>query len=588
MKVQEQKKKKFKWRMLRNISLILAISMVFGSAIGFIYFEGVVREQKISDEKSEMRQVTNQIEFMVDDVEKFAQSILIDRELQENLALEPFDNELQRQSAYDRIANRLIFYINLRTYVSNSMLKMDSGTWYGTSYVRYSEEMPREELIRQNTPEGSSYSNVYYQNSREPIICYQVQMQDKHQFGQQKGTLYLEIYLNYFLEQVSLYAKEYQYVCLLGSDGSVLYEQDVDGVSISDLWDAAEWSDERVIEVDEGYLLCDSVEKTGWKLYTLIPHRYLWERSQFVFEFFALSFLASLSLILVFISRMMENMIRPVTELSRRMENFEYGNIEMLDMIHTGDEIETLYECCGHMLQEIKRGEEERVRHERQEKEMEFDIMLSQINPHYLYNVLNTVVYLASAKGEKDVVEIVRALLYSLQETLNIGEQSIEATIKQELELTRCYLKIQDYRYPGAYTVDIQCAAELEDCVVPKTIIQPLVENAILHGILPGEDFGRISVRIFAEDGQLRILVEDDGVGISEACVERFQQGGAAISEEGGRKHVGISNVRDRIQFLYGPPYGIELERKPEKGTRILLRLPLIRKEPQEKGGVEA
>lgn len=581
--MQKQRKRKFKWRMLRNISLILAASMVLGSVISFVYFEAVVRSQEISDERAKLRQVTGQIRFMVEDVQRFAQSILIDQELQESLALEPFTSEFQRQSSYDRIANRLIFYNNLRSYINNSMLKMESGIWYGTSYVRYSEQMPGEELIVQNSTEDSPYSKVYNRGADgEPIICYQVQMLDKYHFGERKGTLYLEIYLNSFLEQVRLYAENYKHVCLVRGDGAVLYAQDAEGLLQDYLVQMTEVTDKQAVKVDRGYLLCESVEETGWKLCMLIPNEFLWERSQFVLEFFALSFFISLGLILVFISRMMERMIWPVTQLSEQME---YGNMEMLQLIHTGDEIETLYECCDHMLQEIKRGTEAQMRYERQKKEMEFDIMLSQINPHYLYNVLNTVVYLASAKQEWDVVEIVRSLLYSLHETLNIGEHSIEATIEQELELTECYLRIQTYRYPGRYTVNIHCEEALQKCVVPKTIIQPLVENAILHGILPAEEPGNVCVRIFVEDGQLHITVEDDGVGIAKECLEQFAQGEVGRAEQGGRKHIGISNVRDRICFLYGATYGMKIERRKEKGTRVWLRLPLLWEKTQ--GGEE-
>lgn len=185
--MQKQRKRKFKWRMLRNISLILAASMVLGSVISFVYFEAVVRSQEISDERAKLRQVTGQIRFMVEDVQRFAQSILIDQELQESLALEPFTSEFQRQSSYDRIANRLIFYNNLRSYINNSMLKMESGIWYGTSYVRYSEQMPGEELIVQNSTEDSPYSKVYNRGADgEPIICYQVQMLDKYHFENER------------------------------------------------------------------------------------------------------------------------------------------------------------------------------------------------------------------------------------------------------------------------------------------------------------------------------------------------------------------------------------------------------------------
>ena len=581
-----QKKRTLKGRMLRRILMIWVVSMVIAAVGGFLLFESTVRKQKISDQRAELYQLTSQLEYALKDVQKFAETILIDSELQNTLAQEPFSDEYQRQSAYDCIANRLLFYNNLRSYISDSMLKMESGLWYGTSFVRYSEEMPREELIQRHTIEGQSYSEVYDRGDQKPILCYQVKMMDKYQFGQQKGTLYLEIYLEYFLEQIKHYAQTNPYVYLVNENGAALYENPADGFPQIAAEYKEKLAEDRVAKVSGGYLLCQPVESTGWQLYALITNQYLWERSRFVLGFFLLSLLAFLGLTVAIISQAMDNIICPITKLSEWMQAFENGDADMPEQIQTGDEIETLYTCCGHMVQKIRRGEEEAVRHARQEREMQFDIMLSQINPHYLYNVLHTVVYLASAKGENDVVEIVHALLYSLQETLNIGENSIESTIRQELELLACYLKIQSYRYPGAYAVDVQCDEALKDCVVPKTIVQPLVENAIFHGILAEERFGHISVAVYAEGDQLRILVKDDGVGISELSLAQFRQDCAVPVEEGNRKHIGISHIRDRILFLYGGDYGMEIERRPEGGTQVLLRLPLLKRKRQtEEGG---
>ena len=107
-------------------------------------------------------------------------------------------------------------------------------------------------------------------------------MLDKYHFGERKGTLYLEIYLNSFLEQVRLYAENYKHVCLVRGDGAVLYAQDAEGLLQDYLVQMTEVTDKQAVKVDRGYLLCESVEETGWKLCMLIPNEFLWERSQFV------------------------------------------------------------------------------------------------------------------------------------------------------------------------------------------------------------------------------------------------------------------------------------------------------------------
>ena len=295
---------------------------------------------------------------------------------------------------------------------------------------------------------------------------------------------------------------------------------------------------------------------------------------KFVFIFFSLSFVISLAAILFTTSRLMEQIIHPVTVLSRRMEKTHYNKLHVQEMVHTGDEIEILYQCYNDMVEEIQRGIEQQRIYEKRTKDMEFDIMLSQINPHYLYNVLNTVVYLSAAGKNKEVVKITNSLIFSLQETLRLGEKNIETTVEKELMLTQCYLDIQKYRYPDVFETVIECGEDLKQCLVPKTIIQPLVENGILHGILPLEEPGIIKVYIYKKEDFLCIEVEDNGEGISRERLEAFEKGEELIYEEKGRKHIGISNVRDRISYLYGEPYGMWMKRLPERGTKVTLHLP--------------
>ncbi|MCI8299530.1 MAG: histidine kinase [Lachnospiraceae bacterium] len=591
MEGKKLKRKCLKWRILKNISLILALSMIVSSAAGIWYFQNVVRTQKISDEKSRLVQLSNQMEFLTEDMEQFSRSILIDEELQRLLKEREITSEFERCRRHDKVGFRLSFYSNLRPYIMGAILDMRDGSCYGSNYnamdIGYIREKLKKEEISKNQGRSYVYSAPYYDKESygdSAMICYQVQMFDKYRFGQRKGTLYIEICFDYFLEQISAYTQKKDYVALVGTEGEFLYKQGTDDKLEKSLAQCGTDLKE-LVKTKYGYLLSESVGKTEWKLCVLVTQKDLWAEGRFVLVFFLLSFLLSLFLILIFISKRMEAVVSPLTHLSEKMVCTEYGKIEKVEIMHTGDEIETLYECFCTMMDQLRKGEEDHIRYERQKREMEYDIMLSQINPHYLYNVLNTVVYLSAAGRNKDVAKIVQALIHTLHDTLKLGEDNVETIIKKELELTRCYLEIQKYRYAEQFEVRIECGDLCERCKVPKTIIQPLVENAIVHGILPAERKGIVLIQISRQEDSLCISVEDDGVGIQKEEIERLMAGEEIVQKKGERKHIGLTNIRDRIHYLYGQSYGIQAERKEDGGTRIFLRLPyeFITEEEEER-----
>lgn len=235
------------------------------------------------------------------------------------------------------------------------------------------------------------------------------------------------------------------------------------------------------------------------------------------------------------------------------------------------------------MIQKIQEEERVRIEQEKKKKEMEFAVMHSQIAPHYLYNVLNTVMFLAAVEKNKKITEIVRALIYTLQETLDIGSEELTTTLEKEIKLVYAYLDIQKYRYGGKFKSNILCQENLKEYMVPKTIIQPLVENAIVHGILPSEQVGTVTVRGYQEEEKIIIEVEDDGVGIKEEYIEIFERGERVNDQrqekKEGRRHIGMDNVRERIRYLYGERYGMKIEKRKEGGTKVRLYLPMVREE---------
>ena len=584
MERKKMKKAGLKWKILRSITVFIAISMAVSALAGYLYFVHIVREQKISDEEAKQQQIVNQMQFMTEDIDNFAKSIIIDEALQTALEDEEQLNEFELSRKKDRINKRLAFYNSLKTYVASSFLELENKARYGSGfgaseedYIKRKFGIPEFVEFRQN--DSLQYSKPYIgleSRVTSPVVCYRVKIWSQEDFGKQQGTLYIEVYLNYFLDQMEIYGQEYENVCLMGNSGEVLFQNDKDKRIQKYIQEEGKIGENVNRRIKNGYLICHAVGDTGWELYTLITNDYLWRQSHFVLNFFAFSFMLSLGLVLLFTSRTLEKRIQPITYLSEQMGAIQYDSMDSVEIVHTGDEIQTLYECYQAMIAEIQRGISERIAYEKQKKDMEFDIMLSQVNPHYLYNVLNTVVYLAAAEKNKRIVKIVNSLIYTLQETLNLGEHNVETTIEKELELTKCYLQIQEYRYPDMFETEINCPEDLKGYSILKTSIQPLVENALLHGILPTERRGKIIVTIEASTGNVIVKVKDDGQGIENDRLYKFKNRERIVYEKNGRKHIGISNIRDRIEYLYGEPYGMKIRRLKEGGTEVIMRLPAM------------
>lgn len=585
----KSKNAKLKWQVVKDIVVILGISLFISAVCGVFYFKQVVCKQQISDERAKQEQLCNQLTFMIEDMEQYAQSILVDEQLQKFLQ-ETVESEYEKRRKYDQISKRLMFYSNLRSYIYNTSLVTSDGICYESNYrdqktdifEQKKEKMYFKEKFKET---GSLFSEEYavsVGNSDTKMICYRMPLFDPYEYGRQAGTLYMEIYLDYFLGQMEQYGEAYENICLTDKEGMVLYEKDQDYMiqnfmkkEDGDIEKKEKTEEKKNYEMEEGYLLCTEIEPAGWKICTVLPKSEIWRSSRFVLNFFLLSFLFSLGMVILFSSKMMERIVRPVVRLSEQMEKENYGNLEQIQIVRTGDEIETLYKCYCSMIEKIQEEERVRMEQEKKKKEMEFAIMHSQIAPHYLYNVLNTVMFLAATEKNKKIVDIVRALICTLQETLDIGSDQVETSVEKEIKLVEAYLDIQKYRYGGRFESKILCEENLNGYIIPKTIIQPLVENALVHGILPAERKGMVLVRVSKAEEKIVIEVEDDGIGIQESYLQERETESQNVPKKDGRRHIGIQNVRERIRYLYGDSYGMKIERREGGGTKIVLDLPL-------------
>ena len=207
-------------------------------------------------------------------------------------------------------------------------------------------------------------------------------------------------------------------------------------------------------------------------------------------------------------------------------------------------------------------------------------MLQSQINPHFLYNTLDAIIWLAEAGEQKKVVSMVRSLSEFFRTSLNRGKDII--FVKEELQHVRSYLEIQKVRYQDILDYEIHVPEELEKYLIPKITIQPLVENALYHGIKNKRDSGKIEVRGRKEKETLIIEIEDDGIGISK---ERLWQVRDGIQKKilTGKDIYGLYNVHERIRLNFGEEYGIDIQSTYGEGTVVRILLPCQEEIPEEK-----
>ncbi|MBP5491998.1 MAG: sensor histidine kinase [Clostridiales bacterium] len=220
----------------------------------------------------------------------------------------------------------------------------------------------------------------------------------------------------------------------------------------------------------------------------------------------------------------------------------------------------------------ITRPIEEQVKAEQKRlRKSEFDLLQSQINPHFLYNTLDAIVWSAEAGNQKQVVSMVGNLSDFFRLSLNKGKETV--LIREELQHVRSYLEIQHIRYQDILSFEIDVPENLNEFRIPKLSVQPVVENALYHGIKNKRGGGKITIRGEEKKDYFTIVVEDDGKGMSQ---DRLREVRKAIREGTPEKDVvyGLYNVNERIRLTYGEEYGVHIESILDKGTRVSIRLP--------------
>ncbi|MGP0583424.1 sensor histidine kinase [Paenibacillus timonensis] len=329
---------------------------------------------------------------------------------------------------------------------------------------------------------------------------------------------------------------------------------------------------EQAIDGKRYIVVSRKSEYTGWTTRALIPLDSLLSESEKIRNLMVEVSVVVFIIFLIGSLQMSSRTTLHIRRLKTMMMRVKDGNLDFpRTEINTKDEIGDLYRVFISMVDELKRLMEGIRRSEQAKREAELTALQAQIRPHFLYNSLNTIKYLAKLNGVPNIEEVSGALVELMRGVL--GNSGEFLTLREELGYVSSYVAIAKYKFLEPIPVHVQIEDdELLECQVLKLTLQPIVENALMHGFGPSAHGGFLLIRVFEEDGDLKIEVMDNGQGMSKQSMEALM----VANEEAPSRFsgMGVRNVHERIHRVFGEPYGIKLYSEEGLYTKVEVRFP--------------
>ncbi|PZD94016.1 sensor histidine kinase [Paenibacillus sambharensis] len=317
--------------------------------------------------------------------------------------------------------------------------------------------------------------------------------------------------------------------------------------------------------------------RTGWKIIGAAPLEEIVAEANSIRRLIIVSVLLSAVFAITLYYFLTQRITLPLQILMNKMRKATQGYLDTKVSLSGKDEIADLGRSFNIMLDNIKTLMEKSIREQEHIKKAELRTLQAQINPHFLYNTLDSIIWMAEAENKQSVIQLVKALSRFFRLSLNKGRDWV--SIHTELEHAQSYLIIQQMRYRDILEYEILVDPELRVYPILKMTLQPLVENAIYHGVKNKRGMGKVTILGHLQGSDLLLIVEDNGAGIPARKLEELRASleqplGTDDAEDDKEGGFGLLNVHHRIRLYFGPSYGIEISSKEGISTQITIRLP--------------
>ena len=571
--------------MLVSFSVLMVLAMLVFMVIAMRYTSGTIYENSINYMSQIIQQVNYDIDTYIEYMENISSIIAKSSDVPRYL-FDQNQTEAEMEAEKERILTQFQTIMESRDDIYNVAAVAKNGRYIiNRGEDELTEYVDIESLdwyqAAMESKSGIAVSSSHVQNAIQSSYKWVITLSRalvNNQTGEREGLFFVDLNYSAISDLCNNNSiEEKGYIFVLDAEGNIVYhpkQQLMYGGLKTENIDAIMECREDSLIIDEGgdsklYTMSKS-KKTGWTVvgaaYTseLLKNN---EQAQMWYLLVASILLLAVIGISSIISREITKPIRSLRDSMRKVQNGQFDtHVEVI----TENEIGSLGRSFNLMTSEIQALMEQNVYEQKQKRKSELKALQAQINPHFLYNTLDSIIWMSEAGENDEVVEMTSALARLLRQSISNDQEEVE--LEKEIEYVKNYLTIQKMRYKDKLEFFIYVDPRVAHVPIIKLVLQPLVENAIYHGIKYKETKGNLKIYARPVDGRVEIVVADDGIGMDEDVMEHIFD---EHRKEQKRNGVGVPNVQKRLKLQYGSEYGIRYESVKGAGTKAVITIPV-------------
>lgn len=554
-------------RLIITTSIMVGLALLISGLVVFGLLRGELTNQSIRSDHEKLRLLVWQIENQMENVRTLARHIIVDDHVQAYAST----SEIRTVRTNYELGEKMREYLVFLDYAQSIALIFSDGCgfWSQTPFDPQAFDIYLFEDWYTSIQDqiGGVFSALHTVQTNQShiteMISYITPIQSSTTYQVEYGQMVLNIDRKYFSRILEGAADSFEGISLFDQRGQIISSVG----RTADLIGKFEWDETTILR--DHYVVSEQIE-SGWHVVAISPLKTSLIYQSVFGLYYLLFALGSLLLILLGTIPFQMSLTKPLQKLTDAMRRVSEGEIDTVAQVNSRDEIGLLSDVFNAMLCDIRNYIDETIRLEKEQNNLKFELMLAQINPHFIYNTLDTVIYIANEHQEQDIVDMVRSFIRVLRDNVRLGDEGQWSTFEKEIEMIKHYIELMLYRFPAPIEVAWEIKPEALRKWIPYAILQPIVENALYHGLWHKEGLRKLVIRGYLECDWLVIEIEDNGVGMEEAIVDRLMH---PIRSHDGVHRIGLYNVKSRLEILYPNRYVMRVTSAPMRGTCFILKL---------------
>ena len=578
------------------ISVLVLCAVIVATLISVRYTNSAIYENSVIYTQTIIRQLNQNIDSYITYMDNIASVIAKSQDAYQLLYQQIGEDEATKEGHRKRLLEQFNTILKSREDIRNIGIVQKDGVMLinsGYQAINPDLDLSTQEWYTNAVDNYNQYcltsSHVQHviKGQRPWVITLSREIHNFYGTGNSDGVVFIDLNYNAIIdlcEQNSIGDKGY--VFILDQDGNIVYHpsqqqlynelqtENIDTVmnADSDIVVTREGDDEKI------YTLSHS-ETTGWTIVGCVNMAELLKDSREANNIYVMTAIVLVAIAMILSSFIARSITLPIQKLRDSMKKVQEGDFKAADVVITSqNEIGSLTTSFNAMTHRIEELMEENVKEQEQKRKIELKALQSQINPHFLYNTLDSIIWMAEGKKYEDVVLMTASLARLLRQSISNEDETV--LIGQEIQYVKSYLTIQKMRYKDKLEFEINVDPFINSVHIVKLVLQPIVENAIYHGLKYKESKGLLTVTGYQKNQNAVIEITDDGVGMDEETLNHIFEKHKVNYRSNG---VGVYNVQKRLCMYYGKEYGLHYESEPGHGTTVTETIPMEQEEQHEK-----